>query len=175
MFNIISFASNDNIVPEEEPENLFKEEPVKENLFKEEPEKENLFKEEPVKENLFKEEPVKENLFKEEPVKENLFVNTKREKIDDDDEDEDDDNRLYVLSINNIPFYYHHDLISLRQQMWSMANTYMKPKTLIEFENRCIISNNINEIKIESQYDFFIINYSNNLYTLKIDYILPLN
>ena len=163
MFNIISFASNDNIVPHDDIPSDIIEPSVSDNILSV---SDNI----PSVSDIIIEPSVTSDI----PIpNKNLFVNTKKTKIDDDDEDEDNEDKLYILSINNIPFFYNVDLISLRLKMWNIANSYIKPNNLFEFENRSIISNDMNEIRIESKLDFFIFNYSNNIYTLKIDYVLP--
>lgn len=87
------------------------------------------------------------------------------------DEDEDKKDRLYIISIDNIPHLYAKDLKELRTKMWEIANVLLK-SSKNESDGYYIFTNNLNEIKIICPYDFFILKYHHVLYELKIDYVL---
>jgi len=90
------------------------------------------------------------------------------------DEDEDIEDKLYIISIDNIPHLYGKDLKDLRVKMWEIANALLK-SSKNENEGYYIFTNNLNEIKIICPYDFFILKYHHVLYELKIDYVLNYN
>jgi len=86
------------------------------------------------------------------------------------DEDEDKEDKLYIISIDNIPHLYGKSLKDLRAKMWDIANVLLKSKN--EYDGYYIFTNNLNEIKIICPYEFFILKYHHVLYELKIDYVL---
>jgi hypothetical protein len=86
------------------------------------------------------------------------------------DEDEDKEDKLYIISIDNIPHLYGKSLKDLRSKMWDIANVLLKSKN--EYDGYYIFTNNLNEIKIICPYEFFILKYHHVLYELKIDYVL---
>jgi hypothetical protein len=167
MFNIISKFQND-----DDKEVNINDEVVKEK---------NNINDEVVKEEE-EDEVVKEenDILKEENdiLKEsfNKWKNIKV-KINDSDSDEDNENVIYVVSIDNTPYYYDKDLVSARKNMWKLAHQY-----IISDENddemgisndKYIMTNNPNNIQIVSPLDFLFFRYSNVLHVLKIDYIIP--
>lgn len=119
-----------------------------------------------------------ENYVNEEDVDENDEVNEdvvteENKRIDENDEDENDIERKYIISINNIPFYFHNDLETARRYMWSIGNNFISPTEQDEDGEYYITTNNINHIKIMKTYDFYFFKYSSIIDELKIDYVVP--
>jgi hypothetical protein len=97
------------------------------------------------------------------------------EKINEDDEDENKNDKLYVISIDNIPYYYEQDLISARAKMWSLGTNIMKETDNDDFtfNPRCIFANNCqNKISVVSQYSFLGFYYNHTICELEINYVV---
>lgn len=90
--------------------------------------------------------------------------------LNENDDDEKLENRLYILSIDGIPYFYEENLVNVRNKMWNVANTMLKTAN---DSNLQILSSNINEIKIISPYQFFMLNYNHVLFHFTIDYVIP--
>lgn len=139
--------------------------------------------------NLNEEDNVEDEIVVEDEIREDEEINdddevnddVKDEVNDDDeeddeiklnynDEDEDQEDKLYIISIDNVPHLYGKSLKDLRAKMWDIANVLLKSKN--EYEGYYILTNNLNEIKIICPYEFFILKYHHVLYELKIDYVL---
>ena len=91
--------------------------------------------------------------------------------LNDNDDDEKLEDRFYIISIDGIPYFYEKSLVNARTKMWNIANTMLKTTN---DSNLQILSSNINEIKIVSPYQFFILNYNHILFHFTIDYVLPI-
>jgi len=100
---------------------------------------------------------------------------TQEEKLNDGDEDEDDEERIYIISINDVPYYYEDDLTSARSTMWSLAKTTLQ-KNADENENlestSYIFTNNLNNLSIITPYNLFFFYYHQTMCDLKIDYVV---
>jgi len=121
--------------------------------------------------NYINDEEVNENV--DENVEEDVVAEETEKRIDENDEDENDIERKYIISINNIPFYFHNDLETARRYMWSIGNNFISPTEQDEDGEYYITTNNINHIKIMKIYDFYFFKYSTIVNEMKIDYILP--
>jgi hypothetical protein len=98
------------------------------------------------------------------------------EKINEDDCDEDSVDKLYVISLDGIPYYYENDLISARSKMWDIANNILKKDSVKDFENpNYIFTNNLNKVSLISPYNFFGLNYHHTICELQIDYVIRYN
>ena len=161
MFNIISKFQNDyDKEVDINEENEINEEKVDE------------VNEETVDEVDVKEDKVEVNEDKVDEVE----IKEDKVKINDSDSDEDNENIMYVISIDNVPYYYHKDLVLARKNMWKLAHKYIISDEDDEIgisNDKYIMTNNPNNIQIVSPLDFLFFRYSNVLHVLKIDYILP--
>lgn len=125
-------------------------------------------------ENVFREEvddDEAEDVDADEADEEEIDEEKLQSKLNYYDEDEDKEDRLYIISIDNIPHLYAKDLKELRAKMWEIANVLLK-SSKNESDGYYIFTNNLNEIKIICPYDFFILKYHHVLYEIKIDYVL---
>lgn len=97
------------------------------------------------------------------------------DKINFNDTDETDcENKVYIISMNNIPYFYDDNLQTIRNTMWDIANSLIKNSTdNNSVRSNYIMTNNSNEIKIISPYNFFwFFNYNHTISELKIDYVI---
>jgi len=95
------------------------------------------------------------------------------EKINEDDEDEYSVDKLYIISLDGVPYYYENDLISARSKMWDISNNILKKDSEKDFENpNYIFTNNLNKVSLISPYNFFGLNYHHTICELQIDYVV---
>ena len=98
------------------------------------------------------------------------------EKINPSDDGENVYDKLYVISMDGIPYYYEDDLVSARTKMWAIANNLLKKDSLDEFDNtNYIFTNNLNKVSLISPYNFFGLNYHHTICELQIDYVVRYN
>ena len=63
--------------------------------------------------------------------------NNEEEKLNEDDCDEDVSDKLYIISMDGIPYYYENDLVSARSKMWTIANNLLRKDSIVnDFENQ---------------------------------------
>lgn len=93
-------------------------------------------------------------------------------KINSDDEDEDSEDRIYIIIVNDRPYYYNNNLFSARKTMMKLAKKLITSNDLDE-PDKYIMTNNDNEVKIVIPYDFLFVKYSHTIHTIKIDYVIP--
>ena len=94
------------------------------------------------------------------------------------DEDESTiEDKVYIISMNNIPYFYDDNLNSVRNTMWDIANNLLKNNdNEYDSSKHFILTNNSDEIKIIYPYNFFwFFNYNHTVAELKIDYAIKYN
>lgn len=99
------------------------------------------------------------------------------EKLNEDDCDEDLSDKLYIISMDGVPYYYENDLVSARSKMWTIANNLLKNDSVHDFESNTnyIFTNNLNKVSLISPYNFFGLNYHHTICELQIDYVVRYN
>jgi len=103
------------------------------------------------------------------------------EKLNEDDCDEDLSDKLYIISMDGVPYYYENDLVSARSKMWTIANNLLKKdyssSSVHDFESNTnyIFTNNLNKVSLISPYNFFGLNYHHTICELQIDYVVRYN
>ena len=103
------------------------------------------------------------------------------EKLNEDDCDEDVSDKLYIISMDGIPYYYENDLVSARSKMWTIANNLLRKDSSsssvhdIENNTNYIFTNNLNKVSLISPYNFFGLNYHHTICELQIDYVVRYN
>jgi TATA-binding protein-associated factor Taf7 len=98
------------------------------------------------------------------------------DKLDKDDPSEDNKDRVYVISIDNIPQYYEKDLKTARKKLWYIGNLLLKTSVKDDmFSENYILSNNRHALKIICPYDFFLLKYHHVLFDIRIDYVIKYN
>ena len=97
------------------------------------------------------------------------------DKLNYNDSDETDcENKVYIISLNGIPYFYDDNLQKIRNTMWDIANNMLKNnRENNSASSNYILTNNSNEVKIVSPYNFFwFFNYNHTISQLKIDYVI---
>ena len=109
-------------------------------------------------------------------VNEEEHMDDEIEKINYDDDDEDEVDKLYIITIDDIPYYYENDLPTARSKMWSIANNLVKnDNNNLENSNNYIFTNNLNKVSLISPYSFFGLNYHYTICELSIEYVIRYN
>ena len=102
------------------------------------------------------------------------------EKLNEDDCDEDLSDKLYIISMDGIPYYYENDLVSARSKMWTIANNLLRKDSSssehdFESNTNYIFTNNLNKVSLISPYNFFGLNYHHTICELQIEYVVRYN
>ncbi len=97
------------------------------------------------------------------------------DKLNEDDDDENVVDKLYVISIDGIPYYYENDLTSARSKMWAIANNLLKNDSQHNETTNYIFTNSLNKVSLISPYNFFGLNYHHTICELQIDYVTRYN
>lgn len=97
------------------------------------------------------------------------------DKLDSGDEDEDTVDKIYVISINGIPYYYERDLDKAKHQMLMLGNEFVKNlddrdgsghKMLCDFRMK--------KIEIIAPYSFFGFTYNRSMHELTLEYAVKI-
>ena len=96
-----------------------------------------------------------------------------------DDVDYEDINNLYIISINNVPYFYESDFKIARDKMLFMARQ-LNYKNNLDFNDSYIRENyehpsRTNNISVVRRYSLFFFTYDYVLHDLKIDIVKPYN
>lgn len=96
------------------------------------------------------------------------------DRLNHNDEDELIEDKIYIISMNNIPYFYDNNLTSVRNTMWDIANNLLKSNENEYYASKhYILTNNSNEVKIIYPYNFlWLFNYNYTVAELKVDYAI---
>ena len=86
-------------------------------------------------------------------------TNTNQEEfLDSNDEDElTADDKIYIISIDNVPHFYEESLSNAKKRMWDIATNILKTSNETEFGNdNFILSRNVYQVQIVCPYKFLI-------------------
>lgn len=99
------------------------------------------------------------------------------DRLNHNDEDELIEDKIYIISMNNIPYFYDNNLTSVRNTMWDIANSLLKNnENEYDTSKHYILTNNSNEVKIIYPFNFlWLFNYNYTVAELKIDYAIKYN
>ena len=112
-----------------------------------------------------------------------------KDEDEDEDEDEDDDydieddiedddiNNLYVISVNNVPFFYESELKVAQKKMLYMTRV-LNYKNNVDYNDSYIRENyshplRTNSIDVIRKYSCFFFSFETVLHSLKIDVVKP--
>lgn len=105
--------------------------------------------------------------------KQQTVIDNDCDKINENDEDENRKDKIYVISIDSIPYYYEYDLKSARIKMWNIATEIMNEiNDEFTFNSRYIFTNSQNKISVISPYSFIGLNYHHTISELEINYVI---
>ena len=114
--------------------------------------------------------PQEENLVREEEVA------AEEEKEEEEEEEEEEvDERIYVISMNGITYYYEHSLKDAQRQMLKIANNIVGEMNKVYGNGHVLVSDhNLREVRIVAPYAFFMLTYNYVIHELSIDYATKL-
>jgi len=94
-----------------------------------------------------------------------------------DDDESSIEDKVYIISMNNVPYFYDNNLNSVRNTMWDIANNLLKNNDKeYDSSKHFILTNSSDEIKIIYPYNFlWLFNYNHTVAELKIDYAIKYN
>ena len=133
---------------------------------------------EDVREDVIKED-VKQEDVREENVKQDIKEDYQETSNDDDvlnDNDTDEartDDKIYIISINGIPYYYEKTLTQARSQMMDLANYFVGNLNDTQGAGHLLITdNNLRKVKIISPYSFLMLTYNYVIHEISLDYAI---
>lgn len=97
------------------------------------------------------------------------------DKLNSGDEDESRVDKIYVISINDVPYYYERDLDKAKDQMLILGNEFVKNlddrdgsghKLLCDFRMK--------KIEIIAPYSFLGLTYNRSMYELTLEYAVKI-
>lgn len=96
--------------------------------------------------------------------------------LNENDEDEaNSKTKIYILSIDGIPFYYEPLLKDARNQLLNIANYYVGKLNSNNGLGHIIVSdNNLRQVKIVAPYTFLFLTYNHVIHELTLDYATKL-
>lgn len=97
------------------------------------------------------------------------------DKLDSGDEDETRVDKIYVISINDIPYYYESDLDKAKDQMLMLGNEFVK--NLDERDgsgHKLLCDFRMKKIEIIAPYSFLGLTYNRSMYELTLEYAVKI-
>lgn len=96
--------------------------------------------------------------------------------LNENDEDEaNSKNKIYIISIDGIPFYYETLLKDARNQLLNIANYYVGKLNSNNGLGHIIVSdNNLKQVKIVAPYTFLFLTYNHVIHEITLDYATKL-
>lgn len=92
----------------------------------------------------------------------------------DTDENEIDD-KIYIISIDGIPFYYEDSLVDAKNQVLRMSNNFVEILNNKYGPGHIFISDcNLKQVKIIAPYNFLMLTYNYLIHHITIDYVIKL-
>lgn len=102
------------------------------------------------------------------------ILNSRDDVIDSNDDDElNTDDKIYIISVDNIPHFYEENFDLAKKKMWEIATNILKTSNETDFDNdNFILSRNVHQVQIVCPYKFLMLNYNHILFNLRIDYVV---
>lgn len=103
-------------------------------------------------------------------------VTAEADLLNENDEDEaTSETKIYIISIDGIPFYYESLLKDARNQLLNIANYYVGKLNSNNGSGHIIVSdNNLRQVKIVAPYTFLFLTYNHVIHELTLDYATKL-
>jgi hypothetical protein len=96
--------------------------------------------------------------------------------LNENDEDEaTSKNKIYIISLDGIPYYYETLLKDARNQLLNIANYYVGKLNTNNGLGHIIVSdNNLKQVKIVAPYTFLFLTYNHVIHEITLDYATKL-
>lgn len=92
------------------------------------------------------------------------------------DEDEiNSENKIYILSVNGIPYYYENTVKEARTQMLNIANHFVATLNGTNGPGHIYVTdNNLRKVRVIAPYHFLMLTYNHVIHELTLDYTVKL-
>lgn len=106
------------------------------------------------------------------PTETEVDNNDGKEVLNDNDTDEArNNNKIYIISINGIPYYYEKTLSKARSQMMDLANYFVGNLNDTQGAGHLLSTdNNLKKVKIIAPYHFLMLTYNYVIHELSLEY-----
>ena len=92
--------------------------------------------------------------------------------------DEDElisENKIYILSVNGIPYYYENTVKEARIQMLNIVNHYVATLNGTNGPGHIYVTdNNLRKVRVIAPYHFLMLTYNHVIHELTLDYTVKL-
>jgi len=83
------------------------------------------------------------------------------------------DDKIYIISINGIPYYYEKTLTQARSQMMDLANYFVGNLNDTQGAGHLLITdNNLRKVKIIAPYNFLMLTYNYVIHEISLEYAI---
>lgn len=118
----------------------------------------------------------KEPARNDEDVEDNDEEHEEEDVLNSDDMDEVESvTKIYVISVNNIPYYYEVSLKEARQQMLNLANHFAASLNEKNGPGHIYVTDhNLKRVKVIAPYNFLMLTYNHVMYEISLEYAIKL-
>jgi len=97
------------------------------------------------------------------------------EALNSNDTDEADKTKIYVISVNNTPYYYEATLTEARTQMINLANHFVGGLNEVHGPGHIYVTdNNLKRVKVIAPYNFLMLTYNYVIHEISLEYAIKL-
>lgn len=92
-----------------------------------------------------------------------------------DTDEEENKTKIYVISVNNIPYYYEATLTEARTQMINLANHFVGGLNEVHGPGHIYVTdNNLKKVKVIAPYNFLMLTYNYVIHEISLEYAIKL-
>ena len=92
-----------------------------------------------------------------------------------DTDEEENKTKIYVISVNNIPYYYEVTLTEARTQMINLANHFVGGLNEVHGPGHIYVTdNNLKRVKVIAPYNFLMLTYNYVIHEISLEYAIKL-
>ena len=92
-----------------------------------------------------------------------------------DTDEEENKTKIYVISVNNIPYYYEATLTEARTQMINLANHFVGGLNEVHGPGHIYVTdNNLKRVKVIAPYNFLMLTYNYVIHEISLEYAIKL-
>ncbi len=92
-----------------------------------------------------------------------------------DTDEAENETKIYVISVNNIPYYYESTLTEARTQMINLANHFVGGLNDVHGPGHIYVTdNNLKRVKVIAPYNFLMLTYNYVIHEISLEYAIKL-
>ena len=92
-----------------------------------------------------------------------------------DTDEAENETKIYVISVNNIPYYYETTLTEARTQMINLANHFVGGLNDVHGPGHIYVTdNNLKRVKVIAPYNFLMLTYNYVIHEISLEYAIKL-